>query len=287
MSPAPPPPLAADPCLGLINLRDVARLAPSVRPGALYRSARWSRASPEGQRVLQNGLQDGVLIDLRGADERSGEPPLPSLWSGWWQDEARLPPSIRGRAYLPMPLLGRRVVGRGVWSASGGRDKLGLIHRRISGEERAREHVLARLRAGGLGQLYLWALLGGERRFGRALRRVGRAPGPTLICCAAGKDRTGLLVAVALLIAEVPLAEVLEDYAASAAARDALRADGQVMAGLLAQNIDPEPFLDARPETLDAALRAAFAARGGLAGWLRRAGLEPEEQRRIRRALRG
>lgn len=288
MSGGPPlPPLRADLALGLVNLRDVSAFAPSVAPGRLLRSARWSRATAAGQAALQRGLGEGLIIDLRGVDERADEAPLTASWPGWWQDEARLPPSIRGRAWLPMPLLGRRVVGRGVWAASGGRDKLGLLHHRLSGADQARDHVLARLRAGGLGQLYLWTLLGGERRFGRALRRLGRPPGPSLVCCAAGKDRTGLLVAVALLSAEVPRDEVLADYAASAAARAELRADPQVIDGLIAQNIDPEPFLDARPEVLDEALSRAFAARGGLAGWLRRAGVEPEEQRRLQRALRG
>ena len=288
MSGGPPlPPLRSDLALGLVNLRDVSVHAPDVAPGRLYRSARWSRATAAGQAALQRGLGEGLIIDLRGADERADEAPLPASWPGWWQDEARLPPSIRGRAWLPMPLLGRRVVGRGVWSASGGRDKLGLLQHRLSGAEQAKAHVIARLRAGGLGQLYLWTLLGGERRFGRALRRLGRPPGPTLVCCAAGKDRTGLLVAVALLIAEVPRPQVLADYAASAAAREALRADRQVVDGLIAQNIDPEPFLDARPEVLDEALDRALLARGGLAGWLRRAGIDGVEQRRIQRALRG
>ncbi|MFJ1842758.1 MULTISPECIES: tyrosine-protein phosphatase [unclassified Streptomyces] len=42
------------------------------------------------------------------------------------------------------------------------------------------------------------------------------APGATLVHCAAGKDRTGLLVALLLDLAGVPLDEIAEDYARTA-----------------------------------------------------------------------
>jgi len=53
--------------------------------------------------------------------------------------------------------------------------------------------------------------------FARAVEAVGGAPeGAVLIHCLAGKDRTGLLTALLLLLAEVPIAEVAADYALSA-----------------------------------------------------------------------
>lgn len=272
---------------GINNLRDVSRWAPSVVPGRLLRGGRWSLAGGEGRALLRERLAGGALIDLRSEAERAGEEGLDALWPGWWRDDARLPASARGGCWLPMPLLGRRVIARGLWAAGGPRDRAALVGWRLRGEEQVRTQVQAQLAAGGLRPLYLWALLGAERRFGRALRRIGAAGGPTLVCCAAGKDRTGLLVAVALLCAGVPRDEVLADYAASAGARDQLRADPVVTGGLVAAGLDPEPFLDADPLVLNDVLDVAFAKRGGFSAWRARAGIDAAEALRLSRLLRG
>ena len=48
-----------------------------------------------------------------------------------------------------------------------------------------------------------------------ALRAVARAPGAALVHCAAGKDRTGTLVALALSVADAERQAIIDDYAAS------------------------------------------------------------------------
>ncbi|WP_429515977.1 tyrosine-protein phosphatase [Rhodococcus sp. BE178] len=48
-----------------------------------------------------------------------------------------------------------------------------------------------------------------------ALRAIAQSPGPVLVHCTAGKDRTGLVVAVALTAVGSPEADVLADYALS------------------------------------------------------------------------
>ena len=48
-----------------------------------------------------------------------------------------------------------------------------------------------------------------------ALRAVARAPGAALVHCAAGKDRTGTLVALALSVADADRQAIIDDYAAS------------------------------------------------------------------------
>lgn len=45
-----------------------------------------------------------------------------------------------------------------------------------------------------------------------ALRRVAEAPGAAIVHCAAGKDRTGTVVALALAVAGVPNEEIVTDY---------------------------------------------------------------------------
>ena len=65
--------------------------------------------------------------------------------------------------------------------------------------------------------VYLEFLVRFGASFARAVEAIGAAPeGAVLIHCLAGKDRTGLLTALLLRLAEVPIAEVAADYALSA-----------------------------------------------------------------------
>ena len=54
-------------------------------------------------------------------------------------------------------------------------------------------------------------------RFGRALAAVADAPGPVVIHCMGGKDRTGLVAALLLRLAGVSLEEIGRDYSLSEA----------------------------------------------------------------------
>src|SRR4051812_14215045 len=55
-----------------------------------------------------------------------------------------------------------------------------------------------------------------------ALRAIAGTPGAALVHCAAGKDRTGVIVALALLAVGVDRAAVVADYAATAQRIDAI-----------------------------------------------------------------
>jgi len=48
-----------------------------------------------------------------------------------------------------------------------------------------------------------------------ALRSIAYSEGAVLVHCAAGKDRTGVVVALALVVAGVSAQAVVDDYAAS------------------------------------------------------------------------
>jgi protein-tyrosine phosphatase len=77
------------------------------------------------------------------------------------------------------------------------------LARRIAGCEPAEQYRL----------LYTEALQRNAARFGDALGVISRAlPGGTLVHCAAGKDRTGVLAALLLRLVEVPIDAVERDY---------------------------------------------------------------------------
>jgi hypothetical protein len=68
------------------------------------------------------------------------------------------------------------------------------------------------------------------------VRTASRADGPTLVHCAAGKDRTGVTVALLLTLAGVPRSEILADYLATRDALPSLRSrlglDGEHLAAM-------------------------------------------------------
>ncbi len=75
-------------------------------------------------------------------------------------------------------------------------------------------------------RVYLMFLDRYGRNFGRAVTAVARAPeGTVLVHCLGGKDRTGLVAALLLRLAGVPVSDVAADYAVSETAlRDDLAA---------------------------------------------------------------
>jgi len=112
---------------------------------------------------------------------------------------------------------------------------------------------------------------------------VGAGPGGVLVHCHAGKDRTGLVVALLLALAGVPHQLIAEDYAASAAGLQPLFdgwlaevADDPLQHAKLARD------LSALPETMLGVLNYLETRYGGAAGYLRTAGVTAQELRAIR-----
>jgi protein tyrosine/serine phosphatase len=121
-----------------------------------------------------------------------------------------------------------------------------------------------------------------------AVRAIAQAEqGASVVHCAAGKDRTGVVVALCLSVAGVPREEIVADYAMTAEIIDAL------VAKLAASPTyaDDMEHRDAdrhtpRAETMERVLALLDEQHGGPAGWLRAHGFGDDEQAALRARLR-
>lgn len=120
-----------------------------------------------------------------------------------------------------------------------------------------------------------------------ALRAIAEPDGATVVHCAAGKDRTGVVVAIALSLAGVERSAITADYAATEAQIGAIMA-------LLARTetyqrdvADPASVPAPRAEVIDAVLDSLQSRPGGIVGWLGQHGWTADDTERLRFALLG
>ncbi|HEX8094863.1 tyrosine-protein phosphatase [Jatrophihabitans sp.] len=118
-----------------------------------------------------------------------------------------------------------------------------------------------------------------------ALRAIAEPAGATVVHCAAGKDRTGVVVALALTVAGVPRELIAADYA---------QTQSQIAAivGHLARSDlygfevgQPDKIPPASAAVMVAVLEAIDTDLGGVPGWLARHGWTDADTERLRRKL--
>jgi hypothetical protein len=138
---------------------------------------------------------------------------------------------------------------------------------------------------------YLGYLVDRTENVVEAVRLLG-APdaGPSLVHCAAGKDRTGVLVALVLDAVGVRREAVIEDYALSAENVEALFRRWTAVNGREMPD-DLGPYLP-RAEVIATVLARldeehGRGGRDGAAGWLRANGLDDASLQRLRARLTG
>ena len=119
----------------------------------------------------------------------------------------------------------------------------------------------------------------------RALSDAG--PGASLVHCAAGKDRTGVVVALALAVAGVAHEEIVADYAMTAHVIDALVAK-LAASPTYAEDMNRRDVASHTPraETMRRVLDLLDERFGGAAAWLAGHGFGAADQQRLRARLR-
>lgn len=121
-----------------------------------------------------------------------------------------------------------------------------------------------------------------------ALAAIRDSAGGTVVHCAAGKDRTGTVVGMALAVAGVPDEEIIADYVLTA----------ERLERIIDRLIEVEPYRRSLPthtleeqlpraESMAAVLTHLDDEYGGTIGWLEAAGWTREQVRRLRDRLVG
>ena len=162
---------------GLVNFRPVVGTTPDggILPGLLYRSASLEAIGDPGRLVLHD-LGIRTVLDLRTTAESDFRP----------SDVAGL-----GIAEVRVPLVA---------------DMHDTV-RRVAEDDVGPDAALERA--------YTDLLENGTSAVAAALHAMAEAPLPTVVVCAAGKDRTGILVALLQLTLGVGMDEVVAGYAVS------------------------------------------------------------------------
>jgi protein tyrosine/serine phosphatase len=227
------------------NLRDyggyTARGGARLRRGVLFRSGQLDECGLPEQGLLE-GLGVSAIVDLRGpAEVPEGSSPAYHGWSGTklfaTSEDHLVPHAMRELA--------------AVTSTEGVVAHMASVYRKLPFSERFRESM---------------------RNYVSALDGVGSDGSATLVHCFAGKDRTGIAVALFHLLAGVHRDDVFADYLMTNAMGEerialglphlARRANGRAPEWLLRE------VMAARAEYLEAALDEFAQRNGGPTGYL-------------------
>ncbi|GAA1970788.1 tyrosine-protein phosphatase PtbB [Terrabacter lapilli] len=266
---------------GVVNMRDLGGMVTAdgdtVRPRRLLRSDNLQDLTPEAVEVLVSRLGVRDVVDLRTHVEvaKEGDGPLRAVagvrhhhHTLYREDsvESGIPAAERA---LPWETDERR------HAAAGETRSPGEPEQRRSHDEFWSEH-------------YLSYLASRPDSVVAALHAIASSDGAVVVHCAAGKDRTGTVVGLALKAVGVRDELVIADYAASAervaAIMDRLRVKPAYAANLRDKTVAQQsPTTD----TMRLLLTTLDERYGGALGWLGTQGWTRADTDRLRRKLLG
>jgi protein-tyrosine phosphatase len=248
---------------GAANVRDLGGLplrgGGSTAPGVLLRADNLQGLTAPDVRRLVGDLGVRAVVDLRTQVEVELEGPGPLV------AEERV--EIRHRSLMP------EVGERTDVALDGTLPWQGREFENDRGES-------------GVVQAYLSYLLDRPDSVVGALRDIAQAPGAVVVHCAAGKDRTGMVCALALEMVGVDRAAVIADYVATGERLEPLLARLRA-SPTYAADLEGRPPESHRPraESMSRTLELVEERYGGAAGWLAAHGFEDADAEALRRRL--
>lgn len=271
---------------GTVNTRDVGGLPLAngdgkVRDDVLIRSDNLQDLTPADVRRLVEDLHVKRVVDLRTGVELRGTGP------GRLDDV----PGVRVDHLSLFPEVGETTDAAAVDQLDGPDGPDVLPWARRPGEQRHREpeDEVRGWAEIGIARVYLRYLVQRPDSIVAALRNIAEAAddgGATIVHCAAGKDRTGTVVALALDLIGVDRAAIEADYLATVPNAAAIF-DRLVNSPTYHDDVADTAVADHAPRagTMPAVLAAIDERFGGTAAFLAAAGWTDDDTDRLRRAL--
>ncbi|KAI3323094.1 tyrosine/serine protein phosphatase [Xylariaceae sp. AK1471] len=276
----------------IINFRDVGKTVNDylgrkvVREGVLYRSARPDDATLNDRRRLTDELGIRTVIDLRTKTEHLSQ-------AKKRQADLKIPALLQSNAALAEPMQIPELVYREV-RVTGSRFErfllrqlswgsfFKLIFLYIFGYRLQAIQIMGRevMQPLGLVGLSLVTLDESGPEIVEALQILTspQTPRPTLVHCTQGKDRTGVIIALALLILHVPTDAITHDYLLSQTGLEPER--GTRIAEILQIGLTPA-WGDCPPEMIERVRGHLDVRYGGVEGYLDSIGFGIEDRARL------
>ncbi len=137
-----------------------------------------------------------------------------------------------------------------------------------------------------LADLYLLMLRTSAPHLIQVIDQIASADGPTLVHCAAGKDRTGVSIALALALLGARRDDIVEDYLVTAQHEEEIEARFRRVFGARRAEV-PAAYFATPVEAITAVLDSWESHDDGVHGWFRAAGGDATTLDRLRGRLVG
>jgi protein-tyrosine phosphatase len=239
---------------GAVNVRDLGGLPTedggAIVPRRLLRSENLQELTPADIARLVDEIGLTTVVDLRSTNEVTIEGPAPL-------------DAVPGVRHAHHPVLAELLDASDTVKAA-------LLTEAIEADR-------ARYPADPTAGHYLGYLENRPDQVTGALRSIATAPGAAIVHCAAGKDRTGVLVALALTMAGVDAETVIADYMATNERIEAIVARLSRSKIYTAVTSKPVQAHAPRAETMKAVLEELDRRYGGAAAWAAANGFGDDE----------